>query len=106
MLFSSMTFLFLFLPLVLAAYYVVNPKWRNLVLLFASIFFYAWGEPRYVLILFLTIICNYLGALLIDKYRSKSKLYLFLTICCDLGILIYFKYTNFIINPFFISAGR
>ena len=98
MLFSSMTFLFLFLPLVLAAYYVVNPKWRNLVLLFASIFFYAWGEPRYVLILFLTIICNYLGALLIDKYRSKSKLYLFLTICCDLGILIYFKYTNFIIE--------
>ena len=96
MLFSSVTFLFLFLPIVLAAYYLIHPAFRNLVLLAASLFFYAWGEPRYLLIMLITVTINYCGARLIDQYRDYGKFILVLSILADLGILIYFKYTNFI----------
>ena len=107
MLFSSMTFIFIFLPVVLAAYYLLRPAYRNTVLLMASLFFYAWGEPRYLLIMLFTITINYCGAMLIDTYRSRAKLILCLSILANLGILVYFKYTNFIfenINVFLLPA--
>lgn len=91
-----MTFIFIFLPVVLAAYYLLRPAYRNTVLLMASLFFYAWGEPRYLLIMLFTITINYCGAMLIDTYRSRAKLILCLSILANLGILVYFKYTNFI----------
>ena len=96
MLFSSMTFIFIFLPVVLAAYYLMRPAYRNTILLAASLFFYAWGEPRYLLIMLLTITINYFGALLVGSVRKYAKLFLVLSILANLGILIYFKYTNFI----------
>jgi len=100
MLFSSMTFIFIFLPLVCLVYFLVRPQLRNYVLLAASILFYAWGEPEYLAIMLLTILVNYAGALLIDKYPKYKKGFLTLTIVTDLGFLAYFKYFNFFIDNF------
>lgn len=98
MVFSSITFLFYFLPIVLGIYYIVPNKLKNIVLLLASIFFYFYGEPKYVLIMLLSIVCTYLFGILIDKYKKHSKLFLILSICVVTGILVYFKYMNFIIE--------
>lgn len=98
MLFSSMTFIYVFLPIVCISYLLIKQELKNYLLLIASIIFYAWGEPRYLAIMILTILVNYLGAVLLDKYRSKSKLILAVTIVADMVFLIYFKYFNFIID--------
>ena len=100
MLFSSMTFLFLFLPAVCGLYFLVrkNINLANMLLLLASILFYAWGEPRYVAIMLLTIIINYVGAICLDKYRRYRKPILIGTILADLGFLFYFKYFNFVME--------
>ena len=98
MVFSSITFLFYFLPVVLAIYYIVPNKYNNIVLLLASLFFYFYGEPKYVIVMIISIICIYLFGILIDKYRKYAKIFLILSICISVGILIYFKYFNFIIQ--------
>jgi alginate O-acetyltransferase complex protein AlgI len=98
MLFSSTTFLFIFLPVVLAAYYLARASFRNFILLAASMFFYAWGEPRYLLIMISIVTVNYCSAILIERYRKYAKLILTLSILIDIGNLIYFKYTNFILE--------
>ena len=98
MVFSSITFLFYFLPIVLAMYYIVPNKMKNIVLLLSSIFFYFYGEPKYVLIMLVSIIITYLFGILIDKYKKYSKLFLILSICAITSLLIYFKYINFIIQ--------
>ena len=106
MLFSSATFLFLFLPIVCATYLFVRNELKNYVLLLASIIFYAWGEPRYLAIILTTIVINYVGAILIDKSPKYKRLTLFCTILIDLGFLFYFKYFNFVmtnINKAFAS---
>jgi len=100
MLFSSTTFLFIFLPIVLLAYLITKKELHNSVLLIASIIFYAWGEPKYLAIMLLTILVNYYGALLIFKKPEQKKLYLFFTIIINIGLLIYFKYFNFLITNF------
>lgn len=100
MLFSSMTFLFVFMPLVMAVYFLSKKKIRNYVLLIASIIFYAWGEPRYLAIMIITILVNYAGAILLDKhYSSRQRLWIVsLTIVLDLSFLFYFKYFNFVVD--------
>lgn len=100
MLFSSMTFLFVFMPLVMAVYFLSKPEIRNYVLLIASIIFYAWGEPRYLAIMIITILINYAGAVLLDRHIEsiKRKWIVSLTILADLSFLVYFKYFNFIID--------
>ncbi len=98
MLFSSMTFVFMFLPIVCAFYLMSNKRFHNPILLAASILFYAWGEPKYLAIMLLTILINYAGALAVEKFNKHKKLWLILTIIVDLGFLIYFKYFNFIID--------
>ena len=98
MVFSSITFLFYFLPIVLGIYYIVPNKLKNGILLLASIFFYFYGEPKYVVIMLISIIITYLFGILIDRYKNYSKLFLILSICASTGILIYFKYANFIIE--------
>lgn len=98
MVFSSITFLFYFLPIVLGIYYIVPNKIKNIVLLLASMFFYFYGEPKYVVIMIISIIVTYLFGILIDKYKKYSKLFLILSICASTGILVYFKYANFIIE--------
>ena len=100
MLFSSMTFLFVFMPLVMAVYFFAKQEIRNYILLIASIIFYAWGEPRYLAVMIITILVNYIGAVLLDRhiFSGRRKLILLLTIAADLGFLIYFKYFNFLIE--------
>ncbi len=100
MLFSSMSFLFMFLPIVLLLYLVTKKELHNLILLIASVVFYAWGEPKYLAIMLLTIIINYFGALAIEKYKKYRKTALVLTILLNLSFLIYFKYFNFILENF------
>lgn len=98
MLFSSMSFIFLFLPIVCLIYLCSKKELHNAILLIASIIFYAWGEPKYLAIMLLTIIINYGGAIAIDKYKNHKKLFLILTIAADLGFLFYFKYFNFVLE--------
>jgi len=98
MLFSSVTFLFIFLPIVVGLYYLLPQKLRNAFLLLSSIVFYAWGEPKYLFVMFIIILINYFGALLISKYEQKSKLWLTLVVIANMGTLAYFKYFNFLID--------
>ena len=95
-----MTFLFVFMPLVMAVYFLAKKEIRNYVLLIASIIFYAWGEPRYLAIMIITILVNYAGAVLLDRCRSERKRLWFvsLTIAADLSFLFYFKYFNFVVD--------
>ena len=74
MLFSSMIFLWVFLPICLIGYYLVKPKFKNVFLLIASLIFYGWGEPRFVFLMILSIIVNYIFAILIESLISS--------ICC------------------------
>jgi alginate O-acetyltransferase complex protein AlgI len=99
MVFSSIIFLFLFLPLTLTLYFLTGKKYRNLFLLFASLIFYAWGEGATLLILFISILINYSCGLLIDHHRgsNRSSVYLTMAIVLNLGILAFFKYTNFVV---------
>lgn len=103
MLFSSITFLFYFFPAVLALYYLFRRSYpiKNGVLLIASLFFYAWGEPWFVLIMLSSILGNYILALFVDKYREqkrKVKVILLLTVLLNIGLLFVFKYTDFVIQ--------
>ena len=98
MLFSSMTFIYIFLPIVLLLYLVSRKELHNPILLLASIMFYAWGEPKYLAIMLLTIVINYFGAIFIEKTVKYKKLFVVLTVIADLSFLIYFKYFNFIIE--------
>ncbi len=101
MLFSSITFLYIFLPIVCLLYLVTKKELHNSILLIASIIFYAWGEPKYLAIMLVTIIVNYYGAILVDKFKNnkrKQKITLAGTILVNLGFLVYFKYFDFIIS--------
>ena len=99
MVFSSCTFLFLFLPAVLGIYALTPRDHRNYVLLISSFLFYGFGEPRYLSIIALVILSTYCGAILIGKTKPQyQKLILALTICFNLSFLIFFKYTNFILE--------
>ena len=96
MLFSSITFLFYFLPVVLILYYIFRRSTpiKNAILLIASLFFYAWGEPKFILVMLTSIIGNYLLALGVDKYRDnqrKVKWILVLTVVLNIGLLFVFK---------------
>lgn len=97
MLFSSVTFIFMFLPIVCAAYFLLKEKYRNGWLLFASIVFYGWGEPRYLPIMLTSILLNWAGALCVERMRRK-KTAVAVTLILNLAFLFYFKYTDFVIE--------
>ncbi len=100
MVFSSLTFLYAYFPIVLTIYFLVPIRWRNLVLLLVSLFFYGWGEPVYVLIMVASIIINWLFGNAIaanrDTDRPKAKKYLILCIVFNLALLGFFKYYDFL----------
>ena len=104
MVFSSLTFLFIFLPLVLTFYFIIPQKHikaRNIVLLIFNLIFYAYGEPKNCIVMLLSIILNYIIGLLIDacEYKSKkAKFWVFIAAFLNLGVLVYFKYTTFIVE--------
>ena len=96
MVFSSTLFLFWFLPVVLIGYYLGGKKAKNYWLLLASLFFYSWGEPKYVLLMFTLIVINYICGLLLA--RDHNRYLLCATVIFNLGILGYFKYFNFLME--------
>jgi len=101
MVFSSLIFLYLFFPINIIFYFIIkNNNYRNIVLLSFSLFFYAWGQPYFVVLLLLSGFINYFLAILIDRYRGnyKSKLSLFLAIFIDLTLLGFFKYYDFFVE--------
>ena len=99
MLFSSLTFLLAFLPLVLVLYYINNNRvYRNIVLLISSLIFYAWGDPRTIIIMIITIIVNYVMAIMIEEKEKYRKLLFIVTCIFNIGILFFFKYFNFFVN--------
>ena len=100
MLFSSISFLYYFLPCVLVLYFLVPRHFKNVILLITSLYFYAWGEPRLVLLMLVTIAIGYVLGILIEKDAEHKKLYLILAIVSFLGALAYFKYANFFVDNF------
>ncbi|NLC72676.1 MAG: MBOAT family protein [Ruminococcaceae bacterium] len=99
MVFSSVLFLYIYLPVVLLIYYITPIKWRNPVLFVANLLFYGWGEPIYVLLMLFSISVNYYNGLLIEKYRdnrAKAKRVLIINIAVNLLMLGFFKYYNLI----------
>ena len=107
MIFSSITFLFYFLPISLLVYYISPLKAKNLILLLFSLIFYAWGEPKYIFLMLFSSVVDYSIARIIDKYRGKiqSKIALSMSIIINLSLLFFFKYTDFFIGILNSSIG-
>ena len=103
MVFSSMTFLFAYLPITLALYFIC-PLWlRNPMLLIANLIFYGWGEPRYIIIMFASIMIDYIHGYLIEKYRYNDKLarkFVASSVIFNLALLFFFKYWDFLASQF------
>ena len=96
--FSSLPFLFGFLPITLAIYFAVPIQWRNMALLLTSLVFYGWGEPVYLGIMVLSILIDYTHGLLVERYRSRDKLarwFVAESVILNLGLLGFFKYWDF-----------
>ena len=108
MLFSSIPFLYYFLPLVLAVYFLVPRGAKNAVLFASSLLFYAWGEPRFCVFMLLSIAQGYVFGRLIEKNRKhtrRSKLFLTASVCLSLGLLGYCKYADFFISSLNAVTG-
>ncbi len=101
MVFSGINFLFYFLPCILLLYYLMPRKGKNFLLFFGSLFFYAWGEPVYVVLMIFSSVVDYLNGLGIEKNRDKprrAKLFLCLSVLINLALLGFFKYADFLIS--------
>ena len=100
MVFSSLTFLFLFLPFVFLVYFSAPRKWKNALLFILSLLFYAWGEPIYILLLIFSTIVDFFLGLYIDKHRStyKAKIGLITSLVINILVLSVFKYSSFIVQ--------
>ncbi len=93
-----MFFLWVFLPIVLILSRLIPKKGQNILLLLASLIFYAWGEPKYILLMLLAIAGNYLVVILMDRFTRAKKFYLIVAIVFNVGMLGIFKYTDFFIG--------
>jgi alginate O-acetyltransferase complex protein AlgI len=110
MVFSSIVFLYYFLPLFLIVYYAVGRNYKNAVILCGSIFFYAWGAPKFIFVILGTTVIDFYVVRLMDaaKQKRSKKLLLATSLCINLGMLFYFKYSNFFVenlNTILHSAG-
>lgn len=108
MLFSSVPFLYYFLPCVFAVYFLVPMRWKNAVLLLASLFFYAWGEPKFIVFMLVSIVQGYAFGRLVEKYqadRRRARLFLTLSVIFSLGLLGYCKYADFFLSGFNALTG-
>ncbi|MDR1193177.1 MAG: MBOAT family protein [Peptococcaceae bacterium] len=109
MVFSSLLFLFYFLPIVLVAYYLAPKAWRNPLLFFVSLFFYAWGEPVYVLLMLFTTAAGWAAGLLLrrwEKDRVKARAALILASAVNLALLGFFKYGGLVLESVAALSGR
>ena len=101
MIFSSISFLFAFLSVVLLCYYICPENRRNVILMASGLLFYAWGEPVYVLLLLFTTLVDYTAGRLMERFREdpkRRKLMLILSITVNLSLLAVFKYSSFLIE--------
>ncbi len=98
MVFSSVSFLFVFLPLTLAGYYLMGKRGKNVWLLMVSLLFFGWSQGQYVWVILASIAINYCGAYMIGKLPRYRKMSLLLTVMLDLGLLYYFKYFDFTLD--------
>ena len=101
MVFSSILFIFRFLPIAMILYFLTPNKFKNLTLLIISLIFYSWGEPKYFLIMLASIFVDYFVSRGIDKNKNNKKrriILLFISIIFNLGMLFFFKYFNFFIE--------
>ncbi len=107
MLFSSVTFLYAFLPVVLIVYFAAPSRFKNHVLLLSSLAFYFFGEPIYTVLLLISSLSDFIHSLYIEKHRGerKAKMALISSIAINLGILVFFKYTDFFIENFNMLTG-
>lgn len=107
MLFSSITFLYCFLPCVLLVYFVVPDRMKNTVLLLASLFFYGWGEPKYLIFMLASVTQSYAAALLVERFRGTkiAKAALAVSAAASLGLLAYCKYADFFIGNYNAVTG-
>ena len=111
MLFSSTTFLFVFLPIVLAIYFICPKRFRNLVLLISSLIFYAWGEIKYLLVMLVTILVNYILALVCAACKERkqergARAAVIGTVIFSIGMLAFFKYSNFFLENINHTIGQ
>ncbi len=106
MIFSSLLFIFWFMPIFFAVYWLVPAKAKNAVLFVGSMVFYAWGEPKYLILLAVSIAVNYLAGILMDRYRGKAdRIVLVCALVFDVGMLFFFKYINFFIENINAVSG-
>lgn len=100
MIFSSSIFLCFFLPLFLVLYYLTDRKYKNFILLFASIFFYAWGAPKFIFVIIGTTILDFFFVKMLDMNKAKRVrlFFLVLSVSMNVGLLFYFKYSNFFVE--------
>ena len=105
MLFSSLPFLFYFLPCALGLYFLAPRRLKNAALLLCSLVFYAWGEPRFVLFMAAAILQGYTAARLMERYPARRRLLLTLSAVLSLGLLGYCKYADFLISGFNAVTG-
>lgn len=108
MVFSNLVFLFAFLPIVITTYYLVPKQLKNLLLLVASLLFYAWGEPKYIFLMIVSIIMNYIFGIAIHRYEKNlrlKKITLTIAIICNIALLGFYKYSNFLIDNLNLLFG-
>nr|MCR5304192.1 MBOAT family protein [Lachnospiraceae bacterium] len=99
MVFSSMFFLWVFLPVTFILSRLIRPiRYQNILLLMVSLIFYAWGEPVYVVLLLVSVFINWLSGMLMYRFPSAKRSWLVLAVVADLSLLGYYKYANFAIN--------
>lgn len=97
MVFSSLPFIFVFLPITLILYFIVGRKYKNIVLLLASLVFYSWGEPVYIVLMIFSSVVDYSHGRLMEKFPTKKKIFLVSSIVVNLSLLGIFKYSGFIL---------
>ncbi len=109
MVFSSIVFMFLYLPIVLAVYYIVPRKWRNLWLFIVNLVFYGWGEPVYIILMMICITVNYITGYFVGKYKDdnkqKARTILIINIVINIGMLVVYKYLDLFITTFNSLTG-
>jgi alginate O-acetyltransferase complex protein AlgI len=108
MVFSSILFMFIYLPVVLTVYYIVPSKWRNIWLFIVNLVFYGWGEPVYIVLMVFSICVNYISGRLVDKHRAddrKARRFLILNTVINLALLVFFKYFDLLAGTISMIPG-
>ncbi|MGN0691267.1 MAG: MBOAT family O-acyltransferase, partial [Oscillospiraceae bacterium] len=109
MVFSSLTFLYFFLPVIMILYFFAGTKVRNVILLVSGLLFYAWGEPFYIVIMLISTLIDYTAGRLMDKFDDddkKRRACLLVSVIMNVGLLSIFKYSNFIFDNISSLVGQ